>query len=115
MVQRTIRFLLGVVSSLSMFTTAAHAVEELAAVVLPAYEGERDWATAVRAGLGALLEFLDGEPALRRLVFVEALGAGPRVLELRVQVLRVLQGAVEKGRRIAENIRAQTSHEGIAA
>jgi AcrR family transcriptional regulator/DNA-binding MarR family transcriptional regulator len=78
--------------------TFDHAVDELAAVVLPAWEGERDWATAVRAGLGALLGFLDGEPALRRLVFVEALGAGPRVLARRVEVLGVLQGAVDQGR-----------------
>jgi AcrR family transcriptional regulator len=74
-----------------------HAVEELAAVVLPAWEGEREWAAGIRAGLGALLGFLDGEPALRRLVFVEALGAGSRVLERRVQVLGVLQGAVDQG------------------
>jgi AcrR family transcriptional regulator/DNA-binding MarR family transcriptional regulator len=75
-----------------------HAVEELAAVVLPASEGEKEWAARIRAGLGALLGFLDGEPALRRLVFVEALGAGPRVLVRRVQVLGVLQGAVDRGR-----------------
>jgi AcrR family transcriptional regulator len=75
-----------------------HAVVELAAVVLPAWEGEKEWAAGIRAGLGALLGFLDGEPALRRLVFVEALGAGPRVLERRVQVLEVLQGAVDQGR-----------------
>jgi AcrR family transcriptional regulator/DNA-binding HxlR family transcriptional regulator len=75
-----------------------HAVDELAAVVLPAWEGEKEWAAGIRAGLGALLEFLDREPALRRLVFVEALGAGPRVLERRVQVLEVLQRAVDQGR-----------------
>jgi AcrR family transcriptional regulator len=75
-----------------------HAVEELAAVVLPAWEAEGEWAAGIRAGLGALLGFLDGEPALRRLLFVEALGAGPRVLERRVQVLEVLQGAVDQGR-----------------
>jgi AcrR family transcriptional regulator len=75
-----------------------HAVEELAAVVVPAWEGDREWATRVRAGLGALLGFLDGEPALRRLVFVEALGAGPRVLARRAQVLGVLQGALDQGR-----------------
>jgi AcrR family transcriptional regulator len=74
------------------------AVDELAAVVLPAYEGEKEWAASIRAGLGALLEFLDDEPALRRLVFVEALGAGPRVLERRGQVLELLQGAVDRGR-----------------
>jgi AcrR family transcriptional regulator/DNA-binding MarR family transcriptional regulator len=75
-----------------------HAVEELAAVVLPEWEGEQEWATRARAGLAALLEFLDGEPALRRLVFVEALGAGPRVLGRRVEVLGVLEGAVDQGR-----------------
>jgi AcrR family transcriptional regulator len=74
------------------------AVAEIAGVVLPAYEDEREWAAGIRAGLGALLGFLDGEPALRRLVFVEALGAGPRVLERRVRVLEVLQGAVDQGR-----------------
>jgi AcrR family transcriptional regulator len=75
-----------------------HAVEELAAVVLPAWEGESEWSERIRAGLGALLGFLDRELALRRLVFVEALGAGPRVLERRVEVLGVLQGAVDQGR-----------------
>jgi AcrR family transcriptional regulator/DNA-binding MarR family transcriptional regulator len=75
-----------------------HAVDELAAVVLPVWGGEGEWAAGIRAGLGALLGFLDGEPALRRLVFVEALGAGPRVLARRVEVLGVLQGAVDQGR-----------------
>jgi AcrR family transcriptional regulator/DNA-binding MarR family transcriptional regulator len=75
-----------------------HAVEELAAIVLSAWEGEREWAAGIRLGLGALLGFLDGEPALRRLVFVEALGAGPRVLARRAEVLGVLQGAVDRGR-----------------
>jgi AcrR family transcriptional regulator len=74
------------------------AVDELAAVVLPAYESEKEWATRVRAGLGALLEFLDGELALRRLVFVEALGAGPRVLERRGQVLENLGSVIDRGR-----------------
>jgi AcrR family transcriptional regulator len=75
-----------------------HAVGELAAVVLPAFEGEKEWVARVRAGLGALLGFLDREPALCSLVFVEALGAGPRVLERRGQVLEVLRLAVDEGR-----------------
>jgi AcrR family transcriptional regulator len=82
-----------------------YAVDELAAVVLGAWEGESEWAARIRAGLGALLGFLDGEPALRRLVFVEALGAGPRVLERRAQVLGVLQGAVDQGRAGAKAVR----------
>jgi AcrR family transcriptional regulator/DNA-binding MarR family transcriptional regulator len=82
-----------------------HAVDEIAAVVIPAYEGEKEWATRIRAGLGALLGFLERESALRRLVFVEALGAGSRVLERRAQVLEVLQGAVDQGRASAKAVR----------
>jgi AcrR family transcriptional regulator len=74
------------------------AVERLAAVVVPAWEGEKEWVACVRAALGALLAFLDYELALHRLVFVEALAAGSRVLERRAEVLEVLQGAVDEGR-----------------
>jgi AcrR family transcriptional regulator len=74
------------------------AVDELAAVVLPVYEAEGEWVARLRTGLGALLEFLDGEPALRSLVFLDALGAGSRVLECRAEVLEVLRKAVDEGR-----------------
>jgi AcrR family transcriptional regulator len=75
-----------------------YAIEELAAVVTPAYEARRDWAGGVRAGLAALLGFLDREPALRRLVFVEALGGGPRVLARRAQLLGELAEVIDRGR-----------------
>ena len=74
------------------------AVEECATVVRPAYAGEGDWAGCIRAGLDALLRFLDSEPELCRLVFVEALGAGPRVLERRAQVLGQLERVIDEGR-----------------
>ena len=74
------------------------AVEECATVVRPAYAGEGDWAECIRAGLDALLRFLDSEPELCRLVFVEALGAGPRVLERRAQVLKQLERVIDEGR-----------------
>jgi AcrR family transcriptional regulator/DNA-binding MarR family transcriptional regulator len=74
------------------------AVKELAAVVLPAYEGEREWTSRIRAGLGALLACLDLEPELRTLVFVEALGAGPRVLRRRARVLEELGRIIDEGR-----------------
>jgi AcrR family transcriptional regulator/DNA-binding MarR family transcriptional regulator len=75
-----------------------HGVEELLARARPVYEGERDWAARIRAGLGVLLEVLESEPALRKLVFVEALGAGPRVLERRAEVLEQLAGVIDEGR-----------------
>jgi AcrR family transcriptional regulator len=74
------------------------AVHELTVIVTPAWEGESEWAARIRAGLGALIGFLDREPALSSLVFIEALGAGPRVLERRAQVLKVLRQAVDEGR-----------------
>jgi AcrR family transcriptional regulator len=73
------------------------AVGELAVVVLPAWESESEWATRIRAALGVLLAFLDGEPELCKLVFVEALGSGPRVLARRAQTLDDLGRAVDKG------------------
>jgi AcrR family transcriptional regulator/DNA-binding MarR family transcriptional regulator len=74
------------------------AIDELSMVVLPAWNGEKEWSARVRAGLGALLDMLDREPALRALVFVEALGAGSRVLERRAEVLQLLAGAIDQGR-----------------
>jgi AcrR family transcriptional regulator/DNA-binding MarR family transcriptional regulator len=75
-----------------------YAIEQLTTVVIPAWEGEKDWAARIRAGLGALLGFLDEQPALRQLVFVESLGAGPRVLARRAEVLDTLAGPVDEGR-----------------
>jgi AcrR family transcriptional regulator len=74
------------------------AIEEITAAVAPAYEREREWTARIRAGLGALLACLDGERGLRQIVFVEALGAGPRVLQRRAQVLQYLGGVIDRGR-----------------
>jgi AcrR family transcriptional regulator len=46
-----------------------------------AFEEESDWPHAVRAGIGAMLAFLAAEPNLARLCMVEALVAGPVVVE----------------------------------
>jgi AcrR family transcriptional regulator/DNA-binding MarR family transcriptional regulator len=74
------------------------AIDELAAAVRPVYDGEREWTARIRAGLGALLSGLDREPELRQIVFVEALGAGPRVLRRRAQVAEDLATAIDSGR-----------------
>jgi AcrR family transcriptional regulator len=56
------------------------------------------WREQVRAGLGALLGFFEDEPALGRLLVVDALGAGPKVLESRARVLETLASIVGLGR-----------------
>jgi AcrR family transcriptional regulator len=57
------------------------------------------WREQVRAGLAALLVFFDDEPSLGSLLVVDALAAGPRVLEHRARVLDALTRIVDQGRR----------------
>jgi AcrR family transcriptional regulator len=54
---------------------------ELRERVGQAVEEEDDWPHAVKAGIGAMLGFLAAEPNLARLSMVEALVAGPIVVE----------------------------------
>ena len=75
-----------------------HAVAGLEFEMRVGWESEPGWSARVRAGLAALLRALDGEPAVARLVFVEALAAGPRVLARRARVLEGLAVAVDGGR-----------------
>jgi AcrR family transcriptional regulator len=72
-----------------------HAVEQIAGVVVPAYEAGSEGGESVRTGLGALLDLLDREPVLGRFVFVEALACGPLVLERRARLLEDLAGLID--------------------
>ncbi len=74
------------------------AVAEMATLTSAAFVGGRSWRVGVRAALGALLAFLDERPALRTLVIVDALGAGPVVLERRAQVLGAVEEVIDRGR-----------------
>jgi AcrR family transcriptional regulator len=74
------------------------AIGRVSAMVIEAYEREANWRERIRAGLWALLVFLDEEPATARLCVVESLAAGPRVLERRAVVLRALVRAIDEGR-----------------
>ncbi len=73
-------------------------VDGLAFAATPAWRAEPRWETRMRACLAVLLGCLDEDPALARLVFVEALAAGPRVLARRALVLGELAQAIDGGR-----------------
>jgi AcrR family transcriptional regulator/DNA-binding MarR family transcriptional regulator len=73
------------------------AIGRIAAVLVPAYEGEREWPAKVRAALAALLAMIEDEPAMSTFVFVGALGAGPKVLASRMEALERLKIAFERG------------------
>ena len=55
-----------------------------------------DWAGRVRAGLTGLLVFLEEEPRLARVLVVDALRGGPRVLACRAGVLEELSVVVQR-------------------
>ena len=78
------------------------AVERGARRVVPAFIAPGSWRERIRAGLAALLEYLDDEPGMSALCIVDALGAGPVALERRTEVVRVLIDAVHEGRREAK-------------
>lgn len=78
---------------------------QVGGLVREAFEGEPAWRDGMRAALTELLLLLDEEPALARLLLVEALGAGPRVLERRANVLESLAKAVDRGRFVTSAVR----------
>lgn len=72
-------------------------VERMATIASEAYAEHSDWRDAVRAGLLALLGFMDQQPALARICVVEALGAGPHVLQRRTEVIEKLKRVIAEG------------------
>jgi len=65
--------------------------------VLPAYEAEDRWREKVRAGLVALLGFLDAEPVIGKLLIVESHAGGQATSKRRGEVIAALTSAVEEG------------------
>ena len=70
----------------------------MGAQVVAAYEQESAWRERIRAGCAALLECPGRGTGAGATVVVESLAAGPRALEPRASVLRVLIDAVDEGR-----------------
>jgi AcrR family transcriptional regulator len=81
-----------------LLATLDEAVGRATAGVVPAYEIPAGWRERLRAGLAALLQFLDEEPGLGRLLVVEALGAGEQALDRRAACMAALIAAVDEGR-----------------
>jgi AcrR family transcriptional regulator len=81
------------------------ALARAGAHVLPAYEASGPWRQRVRAALCALLAFLDDEPDIARLLFVEWLAAGEVALQRRGEVLREIVKVVD-----AEHKKANSRH-----
>jgi AcrR family transcriptional regulator len=66
------------------------------AQVIEAHNRGGLWRERIRAGLGALLAYLDHEPSVAKLL--DWLGAGPRALELRSEVAARVSAIIDEGR-----------------
>jgi len=76
-------------------------VERLEAQVHAATATEDTWQGTLRAGLGALLEALDDQPALGRALIVEVHAAGPEALERRSVVMKRIVDFIDAARTTA--------------
>ena len=69
----------------------------VAVVVVPVFRRVPDWPHAMRAGFGALFNFLASRPALARLVIIEVYAAGPAAVARRTEALAPLRELIEIG------------------
>jgi AcrR family transcriptional regulator len=82
------------------FEVFDEAVARAREVMAIAWKQDRGWREQTRASLLALLVLLDREPELRAVLITDALKAGPRVQQRRVEVLAELSGFLhEQGTR----------------
>jgi AcrR family transcriptional regulator len=73
-------------------------IERLAVVAGSAYTQTGSWVDRVRGALSLLLEHLDAQPNVARILVVETLRAGPTILERRREVLETLAVVIDEGR-----------------
>jgi AcrR family transcriptional regulator len=80
-----------------------YAVGRVEAGLRAAAAGERGWTGQLRAGLGALLDFLDTEPDVGRALIVEVHPAGGDALAKRAAALQRAREFLERGRSAASS------------
>jgi AcrR family transcriptional regulator len=92
-------------------------VSRLEALVAAAAASEESWRGRLRAGLGALLDFLDAEPDIGRALVVEVHAAGPEALARRADAMKKIGDFIDLARRETEGQESppQIAPEGIAA
>ncbi len=79
----------------------AQGLEWLESTVVAAGSGEQEWLAQLRAGLAALLAFLDAEPVLGRALIVEVQAGGSTVLAERDAALTRAMDFLAAGREAA--------------
>ena len=66
-------------------------------IAVQAYDAQRDWPSAVAAGVRALVDFLASEPAHAHLSLVDTFAASPEAIEIRDSSMRGFAGYLAPG------------------
>ncbi|HEX2097257.1 MAG TPA: TetR/AcrR family transcriptional regulator [Solirubrobacterales bacterium] len=77
-------------------------VARLEALAGAAAAGRGEWRSKLRAGLAAVLEFLDAEPEIGRALIVEVHAAGPEPLRRRAETMKKITDFIDLARYEAE-------------
>jgi AcrR family transcriptional regulator len=91
------------------------AADQVEAEVQAAAASRRDWEAELRAGLGRLLEILEGDPVLGRALLVEVHPAGGRALERRQLAMQRATSFLARGRSIGHGDALALAPEATAA
>jgi AcrR family transcriptional regulator len=81
----------------AMLAAIDSACSQILAAVLPAVRRAPDWPNGIRAGYGALCNFLSSRPAFAQLIGVEIYAAGSAAVERRSETLRPLRDLIGEG------------------
>ena len=92
-------------------------VERVETLMVEAAAGESSWIGELRAGLGALLGFLDAEPDVGRALIVEVHAAGPEALAKRTAAMERVNAFLDRARGEADvdDLPPPIAGEGVAA
>jgi AcrR family transcriptional regulator len=92
-----------------------HGVEQIETRVRAAAEGADSWRDGLRAGLGALLDFLEAEPDVGRALLVEVHAAGPEALAKRDAAVHQFGTYLDQARDDAAGTAPAIASEAVAA
>jgi AcrR family transcriptional regulator len=76
----------------------AYGAAKFEAIARAAAEPEEGWRAKLRAGIDALLDALDAEPAIGRALIVEVHAAGPEALQIRSEAMKRLTDFIDSAR-----------------
>jgi AcrR family transcriptional regulator len=76
----------------------AYGVAKFEAIAAAAAEPEEGWRAQLRAGLSAVLDTLDTDPAIGRALIVEVHAAGPEALKIRAEAMKRVTDFIDSAR-----------------